>query len=429
MSGLFAQIGAANETVVPPASTAGTSTAATIGGYPYVNAMTFGSAHGLVVGSTMVLSGYTAAAWNSTAAAPWVVATVPTSTTLTFISTIPLGVLSVHGTISASVYGSQVAAPVNGVSAIVPAPSRFWSFIKESMKLNNGRIESGTVGANRRVQSSTRGVVDRQGAAGDLQVELESKGFGFWLKHCVGPVVTTGPADSVYTHTASIPATLPGMLGTSFNLQGTVVPVGGTNVELCKTYLGCKVVSWQLDFTVGGIATLTVNIDAQDESYTITKATAAYSSNPELLSFAGGSITIAGVQWDVVRSGSVKCDMGYNADRRFVRSSTLQREPAEEKLRVITVDIDGEFDNVLTVYNKYATGVYSQAMAALTLTFTGKILVGASSFPSLQINIPVARFDGDTPTTDGPVLPTQKLTAKAMDQGFQMIYVTADSTP
>lgn len=429
MSGLFAQVGYANETVVPPATTAGTSVATTVGGIPYLNSLTFGSAHGLVVGSTLVLSGYTAAAWNSTATTAWVVATVPTTTTLTFYSQIPLGVLSVHGTISASVYGSQIAAPVNGISTVTPAPSRFTTFVKESMKLNNGRIESAGVGALRRVQSSTRWVADRQGATGDLQFEVESKGFGFWLKHLVGPVATAGPTDSLYTHTASIPTTLPGMLGTSFNLQGTVVPVGGTTNELVKTYIGCKVISWQIDFAVGQLLTITVNIDAMDEQYNLTKATASYAANPELLSFAGGTIQIGGTTWDVVRSGSFKCDLGYNADRRFVRSNTLQREPAEEKMRMITADIDGEFDNVVTVYNKYSTAVASQSLATLSLAFTGKILVGAASFPSLTLTCPVARFDGDTPTTDGPVLPSQKLSAKIMDQGFTMAYATADSTP
>lgn len=433
MSGLLAQVGAANETITPPVSTAGTSVANAISPAIFVNTMTFGSAHGLVPGSCMVLSGYTAAAWNSTATAPWIVYTVPTTTTLTFLSPAPLGVLSVHGTISASVYGSQIAAPVNGISAITPAPARFWSFMKEGMKLINPPIKSQGVGANRRVQSSTRWVRDRQGAAGDLQIEVESKGWGFWGKHLVGPVATSGPTDSAFTHIFSMPTTLPGMLGSSFNLQGTVVPVSGTTAELVKTYIGCKVTSWQFDFAVGQLLTMTASIDAMDEQYNITKATASYSTNPELLSFSGGTIQFGGVTWDVVRSGSVKCDMGYNADRRFIRANSLQREPAEQTWRIITVDLDGEFDSVISAYNKYASSVASQAIAQINLAFVGKILIGVTTFPSLTFNIPVARFDGDTPTTDGPVLPTQHVTAEAMFDGtnspINATYITTDSAP
>lgn len=428
MSGLFAQVGFSNETLVPPVSTAGTSVAATIGGYPFLNTMTFGSAHGLQVGDVMVLVGYTAAAWNGT----WVVQSVPSATTLTFISTIGLGVLSVHGTISSSHYGSVITG--TPPYTIAPAPARFTTFVSESMKLNAARIESVGVGANRRVQSSTRGVIDRQGATGDLAIEVESKGFGFWLQHLIGPVVTTGPADSAYTHTASFATGAPvtnGLLGKSFNLQGTVVPYNGA--ELVKTYLGCKVTAWELSFAVGELLTIKVSIDAMDERYDITKATASYAVNPEIFSFAGGTIQFAATTFDVVKSGTIKVDMGLETERRFTRANTLQKEPAEAQFRTVTVDLEGEFDTVLTAYNKYAAAAYAQTIAQINLAFVGKILIGVSAFPSLTFNIPVARFDGDTPTTDGPGLPTQHVTAKGLWDGatspINAAYVTLDSTP
>lgn len=425
MSGIFAQLGAANETVASvPVSTAGTSAAASYGGAPYVNTLTFGSAHGCAVGSVITLSGYTASAWNGT----FVVATVPDSTHLTFLTPASLGSLTVHGTITATLYGSSVAG-----STITPAPSRFWAFVKESMGLQNGRIVSKAVGGNRRVEGSNRFVVDRQGASGELEFEVESKGFGFWLKHMVGPVVTTGPTDSAYTHTASFPTTLPGMLGSCFNLQGTVVPVGGGGAELVKTYIGCKVTGWELGFQTSGLLTLKLMIDAMDELRTITKATASYSANPELLSFAGAVITIAGTTFDVPTKGTIKCDMGYDLNRRYARSNTLHREPAEADFRKIDVDLEGEFDNVLTAYARYASTVAADAVVAMTFAFTGKILIGATTYPSLTVTIPAARLDGETPTTDGPGIPAQKIRAQAMynntDSPLSIAYVTTDATP
>lgn len=424
MSGIFAQVGFANESITPPVSTAGTSAAASIGGAPYINTLTFGSAHGLAVGSVITLAGYTPSAWNGS----WLVNSVADSTHLTFLSAASLGPVTVHGTSTASVYGSTVSG-----STITPAPSRFTAFLKESMKLQNGRVVSEGVGANRRAQLSSRFVVDRQGASGELNVELESKGFGFWLPHMVGPVTTTGPTDSAYTHTAIFPSTLPGMLGKSFNFQGTVVPVGGQGGELVKTYIGCKVTGWQVDFEVGKIVTVTLMIDAMDELRNITKATASYAASPELLSFAGTTVTIAGASYDVIAKGSIKCDMGYETGRRFSRGNTLQKEPAESNMRNITVDLEGEFDNVLTAYAKYASTVASDAVVSMAFAFTGKILIGASTYPSLTLTIPAARLDGETPTTDGPGLPAQKITAVAMFDGtnspLTAAYVTTDSTP
>jgi tail tube protein len=427
MSGLFSQVGYADEVLVPPVSTAGTSVAGTIGGYPFINTLTFGSAHGLSVGDVMVLTGYTASAWNGT----WMVATVPSATTLTFISTITLGTLSVHGTISSSHYGSTVAG-----TAITPAPARFTAFINESLKLVPERIESEGVGANRRVQLSTRGVLGKRSAAGDLKIEVESKGFGFWGKHFVGPVVTTGPTDSAYTHTFSFPSGAPvtnGRLGKSFNFQSPVVPIGGVNSELVKTYLGCKVASWQLDFEVGKLLIITANIVAMDEKRNIVKATASYAASPEPLSFAGGTIQIAGATWDTVKSGTVKVDLGLNLERWFTRASILRKEPAEEKMAAISVELNGEFTDVLTAYNRIEASAYANTIAQINLAFVGQILIGVSALPSLTFNIQAARLDGDTPTTDGAVLPVQKVTAKGLFDGtnspMTMAYVTTDSTP
>lgn len=420
MAGIFAQLGFANETITPPVSTAGTSAAQSLAASPFINTLTFGSAHGLSVGDVITLSGYTAAGWNGT----FDVYTVPDATHLTFISPATLGALSVHGTISANHYGSTISG-----TTITPAPGRWSNFVSEGMELNNGVIDSVGIGGNPLFQDPTRTVNDRQGAGGPLKIELESKGFGFWLKHLFGPVVTTGPADSAFTHTGSPPVYPVRMLGNSFNMQGTVVPSGGVNSELVKTYPGCKVVSWQLDFAVGALASITVTIDAQDETYVITKSTASFPSTPEPLSFAGGVVQIGAVTWDTVKSGSIKCDMGYDAERRFVRSNTLQREPAQNAKRVITVELEGEFDNVLTVYNKVATSVMSQRMASISLAFTGKILIGVSTFPSLTLTGSVSRFGGTTPKTDGPGIPKQNLVAMIMQPGLTAAYVTTDSTP
>lgn len=410
MSGLFAQVGWANETTTIPVSTSGTSAAASPGGHPYVNTLGFGSAHGLQAGNVIVLSGYTASAWNGT----WIVATVPSATSLTFLSTGSLGSLTVHGTITGSTYGTYAT------------PSRFDTFLKESMQLKSGRIDSEGVGSNRRIQSSTRFVVDRQGAAGGLSLEIGSKGFGFWLKHLIGPVTTSGPTDSAYTHAAAFPTTLPGMLGVSFTLQGTVVPAGG--FEMVKTYVGCKVTGWQLNFAKGKLLTIDLMIDAYDEKLNVTKATASYPASPEMLSFAGGAITLGGVTCDVIDSGSIKVDLGYDVDRRFARGNTLHKEPAESGFRTVTIDLQGEFDSVVTAYNRYAAAAAADTLAEVVLAFTGKVLIGASTYPSLTFTLASGRFDGETPGTDGPGLPQQKMTITGRSE-LTASYVTTDSTP
>jgi hypothetical protein len=200
-----------------------------------------------------------------------------------------------------------------------------------------------------------------------------------------------------------------------------------------KTYIGCKVTSWEFDFAVGQLLTLKLNIDAMDELRNITKATASYPVNPELLSFAGATVQIAGTTWDVVTKGTLKCDMGYKADRRFARANTLQKEPAEEKFRQIDIDLEGEFDNVLTAYNRIADTTYANSVVQINLAFVGKILIGVTTFPSLTFNMSVAELQDETPVTDGPVIPVQKVKASALYDGtnspLTIAYVTTDATP
>jgi len=430
MSGVYSQVGFANEVGAAPVSTAGTSTAAAIGGTPYTNQLTFGSAHGLSVGDKIVLAGYTPSTWNGT----WIVFSVPSATTLTFLSQSSLGPVTVQGTNTSNHYASTVTGG-SAPFTITPAPSRFMRFRSETVELINNPMVSEAVGNSARVQKSTRVAWDRVGASGQMIVEAESKGFGFFLPHMIGPVVTTGPTDSAYTHTSSMAtgASPPPLLGSSFNWQGTVVPAAGFQQEMIKTGLGFKIPSWQLDFEVGKIAVFALNVDGQDLRYDIAKAVAAYSVNPELLTFAGGAVTIAGNSWDVVKKGTLKMDNGYDADRRFVRSTTLQKEPAAATMPVITLDMDGEFDSVLAFYNRYASPVAADHIVTVALTFVGKILIGATTYPSLTFTINAGRIDGKTPMTQGVGLPQQHATITTMwDETNSPIiaaYVTTDSTP
>ena len=409
MSGILAQLGAADETVSPPVTTAGAGSGS---GVPFIATLTFGSAHGLKIGDTFTLAGYTPSTYNGT----WVVATVPTSTTLTFFTTTLLATATVQGTITAASY------------ATITTPSRFFEFNKSGLKLDMNRMESAGLRAATLVQRSDRWAIDRTGASGAIELEVQSKGFGFWLKYLLGIVATTGPTDSAFTHT--------GTIGTVTGKSATIqVGKPSTPAQFVHpfTYPGAKITSWSLKCSVKGIAILTITIDAQDEVTTVALAAASYPASTELLTFAGGAVTIGGTSWDVVTDITISCDMGLNADRRYQRSSTLQKEPIQEKFRNITFELAGDFDGLQTAYNRMASTSTAGAIASIVASWTGKSLIGVSTFPSLTATMANARFDGDSPTVDGPSLLTQKISGRALFDGstsaLSLAYVTLDSTP
>jgi len=402
MSGILAQFGVAEESQTSPAITGITSTATAF-------TVTFASAHGLLVADTLTLAGFTPAGYNGV----WSVSAVPSSTTVTVLSTANLGASSVQGTYTASLFGRPQTV------------TRFFDFNSETLKLNFARIESAGLRANTRVQRSDRWVPNKVGGAGDTLLELQSRGFGLLLKHMLGTIATTGPTDSAYTHTATVgPLTgrsLTAQVGRPFTPSQVVQPF---------TQQGMKVLSWELINAVDGIAELKINWAYQDESTSIALAAAAYAST-ELLSFAGAVITVGGVAVDVTKC-DIKGSNGLFDKRRYMRGSTLMREPIEETFRQYDCILDLDLTD-LSSYQRFVSATAAGALAAITATWTAPTLIGATTYPSLTVTMPACRTDGETPTVQGPKLLVQQVPYKVLYTGagspITCAYTTLDPVP
>ena len=402
MSGILSQLGLAEEIQTSPAISGITSTST---GFT----VTFASAHGLLAEDTLTLAGFTPSGYNAT----WTVSAVPSSTTLTVLTTLNPGTSTVQGTYTASTVGRPQTV------------TRFLDFNDESLKLAVNRIESAGLRAATRVQRSDRWVVNKEGGAGDTNVEVQSRGFGLLFKHMLGTIATTGPTDSAYTHTATVGPlggrSLTTQVGRAFTPSQVVQPF---------TQQGMKVSKWDLSTTVDGLLMLKISWIYQDESTSTALASASYAT-AELFSFAGGVIQVGSTNVDVTKV-QITGDNKLAEKRRYVRGSTLMKEPREEQLRDYAFMIDLDFTD-LSHYNRYVSTTASGAMAALTATFTCPTLIGVSTYPSLVVTIPVARQDGETPTVSGPKLNVQSLPFKVLNNGsnspITIAYTTLDSTP
>jgi hypothetical protein len=411
MSGILAQLGVVDEVQTTPAM----SSIAPSAGPPTIFTITFASAHGLQPQDTITISGATPSAYNGT----WTVFTAPTATTVTVVTTSLLAANTIVGTYSAGIYAR--GGTVTRFYDITPP---------ETMKLQSPRIESAGLRFNNRVQKADKWAINRTGASGGITLEVQAKGFALLLKHLMGTVAQTGPTDSAFTYTATIGA----MLGKSFLMQ-LGKPMTQSQVPAPFTYPGCKVIDWTLACAVDGNLMLTLTLDAYDEQVNVVLATASYPTNSDILTYAGGVISIGGVGVDI-SSFTLKCTMGYKADRRFMRANTLQREPAEGPMRDFSFDLVAEFTD-MTQYNRFAATTRAGALSTISAVFTGPTLIGATTFPSLTVNSAAnsARFDSDSPTIPGPDLLPLPLSGKffnsagGTNDACTLIYVTADSTP
>ncbi|HEV7679991.1 MAG TPA: phage tail tube protein [Candidatus Dormibacteraeota bacterium] len=369
------------------------------------------------------------------------------------------------------------------------APTRATDLVNENLKLKVERILANGLRAGRLLRTSQQWMPGKRSAAGDINVEVANVGFGLWLKHMFGSIVTTGSAG-VFQHTAK-PADLGGK---SLVVQIGRPAIGGTVQPF--TYTGAKFAAWELSLKAGEIAKLKVSVIAQNEmtgrsvadgvstsgSPTYTSATAGfaasdvgfaisgtnipasttivsvtnattvtmsanatasgttlaatigvalaaatYPATSVPLTFVSGYLTVAGTQVDV-DSVMLKGLNGLQAARFMVRNAPTPKEPLQDNWRDYTGQFVADFTD-LTLYNRYTGG----AEASLVLNLLGGVISGANSF-SLTITCNV-RFDGDTTAVAGPQMLDQPVSFACVasgatdDTAITAVYQTSDAAP
>lgn len=304
------------------------------------------------------------------------------------------------------------------------APTRWFEFIQESLKLEIERIESKGLRAGTRVVRSDRWYAGKRSVSGGLELELADKGFGLLWKHALGGVATTQPDSvgnpTVYDHTFT-PGTLDG--------KSLTIQVGRpdlANVVQPFSYLGCQIGKWELAAQVGALAQMKLDLIATDETTAQALATPAYPADVRVMTFVQGTLKLAGSAVDV-RAASIEGETPRLGERYALGRAT-RSEAYEADMRPITGQLDADFSG-LTAYNRFAAG----AEAALELLFEGRTISGAYKFQTkLTANV---RFDGNTPNVGGPDEIRQPLPFKCVDTGsgpgsaLTVLYRTTDSTP
>jgi hypothetical protein len=327
-----------------------------------------------------------------------------------------------------TVAATQVGVKNETVYGTPVTVDRFFEFVDEGVTLDVGRIESKSQRSGSRAQRSDRFAVDRKGGGGPFTIQPLSKGFGWWLVHMLGTVATTGPnADGKFTHTG----TFGSLLGDFFTWQANR-PLNPTGANQAFTYHGGKVAKWELANTIEGLLEVKFDLDFEDEDNSTGLAVASYPTAMEHFSFVGASVTIGGSAFDAT-DAKVVCDNKLKTNRRYLRGSSLKKEPIEAALREVSFELEGDFD-ALTQYNRYVSATAAGAVAQVILTWQAPTLIAGTSFPTLVVTLPAARFDKPGPTVSSDAAPLmQKLGGKVLYDGTNspvtIAYGSVDTTP
>lgn len=261
------------------------------------------------------------------------------------------------------------------------------------------------------------------GAAGSIELDVMTKGFGFWLEQMLGSVSTGTVTDLTYTHTGT-PADL---YGTSFTAQvGRPLHPSGTVQPF--TFEGGKVTEWELANSVDGNLVATLGCDFQQVATGTALATASYPTGMENLTWAGGVVTIGGTQVPLTEI-AIAGNNGLNVERRYIDGSTDKKEPTGGR-REATFSCSADFA-ALTQRAYVAAATAAGNMAEIVATWTGPTLAGASTYPHLKVTLQT-RLDEWAANADAPEGIMQSLSGVVRSDGtddLEIEYVSVDSTP
>lgn len=312
---------------------------------------------------------------------------------------------------------SQLGAATESAYGTYTAPTKFYEFTGEGLTWNEERIESAAWRAGERVISSSRWRPGAISVGGNIDMEVASKGFGFWFYHALGSGVMGTPGTAT-ARTQTF--TLGDLVDKSMTIQVGIEDRGGTAYPF--NFVGCKVQSFTFRCAVGELVTVSAAILGQDLDVVEALGTASYPATPQLMSFVDGELTIAGGTVNV-RNFDMVIDNRLAADHIF--GSGLTREPMEPALRAITGSFEADFVG-LDEFNRF----YNGTEATLVATFdTGVAIEGVINYKTvLTANV---RYDGDTPSIAGPEavnLPIRyAVTAPAAGTTVQIDYTTTDT--
>ena len=305
---------------------------------------------------------------------------------------------------------AQIGIGVETTVGSAATPTRFYEFNDESIAQTIERIESEGLRTGNRVLRSDRYASGQIAIEGSFSMEMTAGNTAILFKHALGAVATAGS----YVHTC----TMSDPYGLGLTLE--VGRPGNDGTVRAFTYAGCKINSLDLSVSVGELLSADFGVIGTTAEAIGSVTAASYGSSLELLHFAGAAITVAGDAYPC-KDFSLSVNNGLTGDR-FVLGSQVAQQPIASSLAEVTGSLTAEFVDA-TAYNRVVNATH----AAIVATFTD------STANSITVTVPVARFDGDTPSVGGPDILDQSLTFKGLyngtDSPVTIAVANGDSAP
>lgn len=290
------------------------------------------------------------------------------------------------------------------------APATFLPFTSESLRLEKEYIRTAGLRAGRLAQSEALHVATTKSVAGGVSIDVLQKGMGKLLNLLHGNTVVPAQiaATTAYRQTHDIGTTDP--FGKSLTIQVGRPDVGGTVRSF--SYLGSKATQATFSLERGGVLTAEWEFDGKDEDTGQSLGAATYAAASIPFSFQSGNIEIDDVVLtDCIQSATVTVAIPQATDRYCISSSQTKKEPIQNGLVEITMDLEAEFAS-LTQHTAFVNATRRKVELICSQGDAG----GSNPF-KFAFTAAKTITTGAGPVVEGPDILTQALSVEVVDDG------------
>lgn len=328
-----------------------------------------------------------------------------------------------------SQFGAK-AETTHGTEVVV---DRFWPVVEHGVEVDRHTVDEQGLRATGWVelQSGTR--VAKSGGTAKASFEWMTAGMGWWLRFLLGTTATGSPTDSAYPHTGTIGS----MYGDSFTAQVND-PLNPAGTNQVMTMFGCKIPKWDLSIdAVDEAVMLNVEIDFVSMDDDTALASATYATAAPYAGFDVSTLTLGGTAINVDKL-KISVDNNLAVKRHKLKTTgNIGQEQTHAGHRKVEVEIEADFYDLTTWWNRYRSATAASTAAQLICTLTASdtgLMIGAGTQPSTTITVPKLRVDkfaelGVKAPGEGI---TQKVTSEARWDGsnspLTILYTSSDTT-
>lgn len=324
-------------------------------------------------------------------------------------------------TVIGSGLGGQIGFAPESTYGTYVAPTRFLEFNSESLKSDVAVVESHGIGSGRWLRTAHKKAYVKA-AAGSVEFDVKTKGFGLIFKHMLGVNTITTPGGATNERKHLVTPDAVGKAGLFLTTQVGRPDIGGTSQPY--SYPGCKITGWEFKAALDDPLKLSIDLDAKTEDRGQSLASASYATADEIFVMSEGAVTLAGTTI-YVKSLSIKGDEALDTDRRFIGNT--KKEPLANGEAMVTGQLDFEHEGIA----RQAQRIAATDVANLIATFTSPTNIEGSAPYKIILTCPLIFFTDGEGAIGGPDIIEESMNFKAVFDGtnpiFSVEYHTTDT--